>query len=292
MAYLLEHARSVEAVLDSIPILEGAGVALRRVFSDNIDARLDPFLLLDHMRSSDPAEYKAGFPWHPHRGFETVTYMVHGVMEHQDSIGNRGVIGEGDVQWMTAGRGIIHQEMPEVGEGLFEGFQLWVNLPASQKMMMPQYRSITREEIPQVRLREGGLVRVIAGLFHERRGPVEDLVVPVSLFDVSLPMESVFSYHPPDGWHVFAFPFEGEAKFDGTTLGAIGSEHIVILTDDGEVQVTAGMDGVRFLLGAGQPVHEPVAWRGSIVMNTEEELRQAMRELQNGTFIHPEFSPT
>ena len=262
------------------PTLKGAGVHLYRIFGYHEVPLFDPFLLLDHFGSDNPDDYLKGFPWHPHRGIETVTYMLTGQVEHGDSIGNRGVISSGDVQWMTAGSGIIHQEMPIRYYGLMQGFQLWVNLPANQKMMKPRYREITKQDIPIIQ-EPGKEIKVIAGAYHDRRGPVSDLIVDVEYYDITLEKNSKFSYQAKDKYTTFVYLIEGSGVFTNTQ----GETHNCILFDTGyPLNITSKKD-LRFLLISGQPLHEPVAWGGPIVMNTQEELQKAFLELDDGTFI-------
>ena len=274
--------RRVTGVHASTPTVEGAGVHLHRAFGYDEAKRMDPFLLLDDFHSSDPDDYMAGFTWHPHRGFETVTYMVAGAMEHKDNMGNRGTIRSGDVQWMTAGSGIIHQEMPLRSEGFIQGFQLWVNLPKAHKMTAPRYRGITADQIPEVRTGDAS-VRVIAGTLSDVQGPVRDLFVEVEYLDVSLPPGAAFTHETNKSWTVFAYTFKGAARFGGSRL--VEAYHIVELSSGDAVAAQAGLEGARFLLVSGKPLGEPIAWRGSIVMNSQAELDQSYRELKEGTFI-------
>jgi redox-sensitive bicupin YhaK (pirin superfamily) len=246
----------------------------------------DPFLLLDDFRSGNPAHYLKGFPWHPHRGIETITYVLKGDVEHGDSMGNKGIISTGDVQWMTAGSGIIHQEMPKGdAKGAMEGFQLWANLPAKNKMMEPRYRDVKSSAIPEVKVAGGATVRVICGTAGKTKGPVRDIVTDPEYLDVSVPAGSSFVHATRRGHTVIAYVFEGEGIFDSNSKTPAGN-HSVILFDDGDhVEVVTKKSGVRFLLVSGRPLGEPVAWYGPIVMNTEEELRAAFEEYENGTFI-------
>lgn len=295
--------RPVKRVIQAKPTLEGAGVHLRRAFGFGQTSEFDPFLLLDDFRNDIPADYLAGFPWHPHRGIETVTYVLSGSVEHGDSMGNRGAISAGDVQWMTAGRGIIHQEMPKGdGEGRMHGFQLWANLPAAQKMTEPRYQEVKAAEIPLVTDDDGTAVRIVAGGFWGKTGPVEGVAAEPVYLDVSvgpgrrktLPVETTRQ--------AFAYVFAGSGKFcNASGPLAVPTESVgwldtapptkaenrsLILFDRGdEVTVEAGEDGIRFLLVAGRPLHEPVAWYGPIVMNTQEQLRRAFEELREGTFL-------
>ena len=272
--------RVVTRILKSRPTMEGAGVRLKRVFSNAEVLLFDPFLLLDHFGSDDPEDYVKGFPWHPHRGIETVTYMLTGEVEHGDSMGNGGTINSGDVQWMTAGSGIIHQEMPKKYEGLMQGFQLWVNLPAKKKMMKPRYRGITKEHIASFE-KEGANVKVIAGRMDDTEGPVRDLVVNVEYFDVKLEAGRKFEHPTHKGWTVFAYVIDGSA-YSGET--AIKPENCALF-GDGDIVRIRTTKGAHFLFVTGKPLNEPIAWRGPIVMNTEAELALAFRELEEGTFI-------
>jgi redox-sensitive bicupin YhaK (pirin superfamily) len=283
-------ARPVQAAWSGRPTVEGAGVHLTRMFGFQAEPVLDPFLLLDHFGSDRPADYLAGFPWHPHRGIETITYVLAGEVEHGDSLGNKGVIGPGDVQWMTAGSGIIHQEMPRGDAGgRNAGFQLWANLPAAQKMRDPHYRGLVAAEIPEVTTPEGARVKVICGAVGGVTGPVEGVVIDPEYLDVTLPPGATFTHPVPRGHTAFACAFEGEGRFGrGPTdnlEGRYGAGTLVHFGDGDRVRVAAGPQGVRFILAAGRPIREPVAWHGPIVMNTREEIRTAIRELNEGTFI-------
>ena len=278
------NIRPVISIQASVPTTEGAGVRLRRAFG-RVDPRLDPFLLLDDFHSDDPDDYIAGFPWHPHRGMETISYLIHGELAHGDSLGNEGLLGPGDVQWMTAGSGIIHEEMPRQTEGLLWGFQLWANLPADQKMMAPRYQDIPAADIPAVDLAGGARARIICGEAGGGRGPVQEIVTDPTYLDVSLPGGATLKHPVPAGHNVFAYVFEGQASPGpgaGTTAAA---GQLVIFGEGDSVQVRAPNQDARFLLIAGRPLGEPVAWGGPIVMNTDEQLRQAFQEYHNGTFI-------
>ena len=300
----MNRIRNIARVFAARPTIEGAGVHLKRALGYAQVPRLDPFLLLDDFHSDVPKDYLAGFPWHPHRGIETITYVLHGRVDHGDSMGNRGVIGEGDVQWMTAGSGIIHQEMPRGDENdLLWGFQLWANLPASHKMMDPRYRGITREEIPEVETGQGVSVKVIAGEEEEIKGPVQGIVTDPTYLDVTIPAGESYLRSVPAGHTVAAYVIEGSGSFDprndplayevegdnyfeGLERGPeIGRENLVLYGNGEQVRVEAGTEGVRFLLISGNPIREPVAWYGPIVMNTQEELQRAFEELQKGTFL-------
>jgi len=297
------RARRIKKVLRSKPTVEGAGVHLKRAFGFNEVPQLDPFLLLDDFHSDDPDDYIKGFPWHPHRGIETITYMLHGRVEHGDSMGNAGIISSGDIQWMTAGSGIIHQEMPK-GEkgGLMWGFQLWANLPASHKMMHPRYQDVKSSQVPEIVLDSGVKVRIICGEVNGVWGPVRDIVIEPEYLDVTVPSKSTFG-HPVKRSHtVFAYVIEGDGYFDqGGDSHAnevdraddldvkrdslIGAENLVLFDGGDQVVVSAEDKPARFLLISGKPIAEPVAWHGPIVMNTQEELRIAFEEYQNGTFV-------
>ncbi len=269
----------------STPTIEGAGVHLFRAFSHSETELLDPFLMLDHFRSSEPKDYMEGFPMHPHRGIETVTYVLSGKIEHQDSIGNRGEIGPGDVQWMTAGRGIMHQEMPQRTNDALNGFQLWVNLPRAHKMMQPRYRDLKSGDIPLVRPDKGVEVKIIAGSLEGVDGPVRDLVVKVDLFDVRLSGDADISLPVRDGDNAFAYVFEGSGHFEEGGRHLLHDRELAIFGKGEEVWAKAGRDGCRFIFAHGQPLREPIAWGGPVVMNTREELDEAFDELRRGTFV-------
>jgi redox-sensitive bicupin YhaK (pirin superfamily) len=278
--------RTIRYTWASRPTMEGAGVRLRRAFGFDEVPRLDPFLLLDDFRGDNPRDYLAGFPWHPHRGIETITYMLDGEVEHGDSLGNSGVIHPGDVQWMTAGSGIIHQEMPKGNaSGRMGGFQLWANLPASNKMMDPRYRDVTASTIPVVKTKDGAEVRIIAGRVEGTSGPVADVVTQPEYLDVSVPAGAGFRHGVPPGHTVFAYVIEGAGSFAPEGGSTTRAGYLVLYGDGEELAVTAGKAGARFLLVSGKPIREPVAWYGPIVMNTEEELQVAFREYRYGTFI-------
>ncbi|MGZ4892375.1 MAG: pirin family protein, partial [Halobacteriota archaeon] len=232
-----------------------------------------------------PADYLAGFPWHPHRGIETVTYMIAGTVQHADSLGNSGTIGSGDVQWMTAGSGIIHQEMPQRYDGLMMGFQLWTNLPASHKMMTPRYREVKQQQIPTVELKEGARVKIVAGEVNGVKGPVRDVFVEPEYLSVALAPGAKFEHAIKRGHTTFAYVFEGSGYFDPGKWQRIRKENLVVYEDGDLVRITTADQAVQFLLVSGKPINEPVAWRGPIVMNTEEELERAFDEYRNGTFV-------
>jgi redox-sensitive bicupin YhaK (pirin superfamily) len=295
--------RPVKRIVKSKPTLEGAGVHLRRAFGFGNTTDFDPFLLLDDFRNDVPEDYLAGFPWHPHRGIETITYVLAGTVEHGDSMGNHGAIAAGDVQWMTAGSGIIHQEMPKGDvEGRMHGFQLWANLPAALKMTPPRYQEVKAADIPQVTEDDGTHVRVVCGSFGGKKGPVDGIAAAPVYLDVSVAPGRRKTLPVETGRHAFAYVFAGDGKFCNasqplevpteavgwldTTPPTKADNRTLVLFDAGdEVTVQAGDDGLRFLLVSGMPLSEPVAWYGPIVMNTQEELRHAFEELQRGTFL-------
>jgi redox-sensitive bicupin YhaK (pirin superfamily) len=286
----MSKSRAVRSVSASKPTMEGAGVRLRRAFGFGDTDETDPFLLLDDFRGEKPADYIAGFPWHPHRGIETITYILEGTVEHGDSMGNSGTIGAGDTQWMTAGSGIIHQEMPQPGPGgRMGGFQLWANLPAARKMMDPRYQDIKAAEVPVVEAGGGVRIKVICGVVGGTRGPVQDVVIEPEYLDVSLPAGARYEHPTVPGHSVFAYVFEGEASFGPGAASGSGTRaadrHLAIFDDGDSLAMAAGDAPVRLLLVSGKPLREPVAWRGPIVMNTREELRIAFEEYENGTFL-------
>jgi quercetin 2,3-dioxygenase len=277
--------RGVERSWMSRATIEGAGVRLRRALGPSEVPYADPFLLLDDFHSKNPEDYIAGFPWHPHRGIETVTYMIRGMVDHGDSIGNKGTINSGDVQWMTAGGGILHQEMPQRYPGMMQGFQLWVNLPTENKMMNPRYRDVKSDQIPTAEIEGGTEVKVISGRVGGIEGPVRDIVVETEYLDVSVRGGREFVHPIPKDRTAFAYIFEGDGKFGSDESKRYGSQELVLLGDGDTVTAKAGSGGMRFLLVSGRPLKEPVAWGGPIVMNTEEELDAAFRELREGSFI-------
>jgi redox-sensitive bicupin YhaK (pirin superfamily) len=277
--------RKVQTILERQITFEGAGVKLKRVLGNDKNSTLDPFLLLDHFGSDNPKDYIKGFPWHPHRGMETVTYMWAGEVEHGDSIGNKGVIKSGDVQWMTAGSGIIHQEMPQKYDGLMQGFQLWVNLPAKKKMIDPKYRGIVKEQIPMVQ-KDGIKIKVIAGKVDGTRGPVRDLAIYIEYFDVEIASGKTFEQATAKDNTVFAYVVEGAVEVQGKTI----TQGQCVVFGEGDFAKILSKKGSRFLFVSGEPLNEPVAWRGPIVMNTEDELETAFEELDAGTFIKTKSS--
>jgi len=280
--------RAVVERSEAVPTLEGAGVHLHRAFGFQSDNRFDPFLLLDDFRADDPSYYAPGFPWHPHRGIETITYVTAGEVDHGDSLGNRGTIGPGDVQWMTAGSGIIHQEMPR-GDALgrMHGFQLWANLPASDKMMAPRYRDVKAADIPAITLPGGVVVKVVAGRVAGQEGPVRDVVIDPEYLDVSVPAGVTFEHPVPSNHSAFAYVYDGFGRFGDDPAGGEAGNRTLLRFGDGDAVRVEGVSpgGVRFLLASGRPLREPVAWRGPIVMNTPEELSRAFQEYRDGTFL-------
>jgi quercetin 2,3-dioxygenase len=296
--------RPVKRIATSKPTIEGAGVKLRRAFGFGDTGEFDPFLLLDDFRNDRPDDYRAGFPWHPHRGIETITYVLAGTVDHGDSLGNQGKLGAGDVQWMTAGRGIMHQEMPQGDpRGRMHGFQLWANLPSSLKMTAPRYQDIPAIEIPDLFDDDGTRVRIICGEFRGKRGPVDGIAAEPRYLDVFVPPLKRKTLPVETGRHAFAYVFEGSGNFSGASqpFGVLtekgtpagdtlirertGNRSLVVFDSGDEVTVEAGDEGIRFLLVSGKPIEEPVAWHGPIVMNTQAELDAAVAELRNGTFI-------
>ena len=279
----MQTTRTVRMTLTRQPAMEGAGVHLYRVFGHNEVPMLDPFLMLDDFRSDIPEHFLKGFPWHPHRGIETITYVTKGDVEHGDSMGNTGVISAGDVQWMTAGSGIIHQEMPKGdGHGAMHGFQLWANLPASQKMMAPRYRGITADQIPEIELGHGGRIKVIAGSIGGARGPMDDIVIDPEYFDCTLPAGEIFRHSTDPDYTAFIYVIGGKGRTDGKEI----DNGTLVLFDAGDqLAVSAADVSLNFLLLTGKPLNEPVAWQGPIVMNTQAELETAFREYREGTFI-------
>jgi redox-sensitive bicupin YhaK (pirin superfamily) len=295
--------RSVKKIVSAQPHTEGAGVKLRRAFGFGATGDTDPFLLLDDFRNENPDDYLAGFPWHPHRGIETITYVLAGTVEHGDSLGNRGNLGAGDVQWMTAGSGILHQEMPRGdAQGRMHGFQLWANLPSALKMKRPRYQDVAAADIPEMTDDDGVRVRVICGDFWGKKGPVEGVAADPRYLDVSVSPGQRKRLAVETDNNAFAYVFAGSGTFrdasdpravmtehvgeaDTTTRSQIGNRSLVLFDRGDEVVVQARDEGIRFLLVSGRPIEEPVAWYGPIVMNTQEELRHAFAELREGTFI-------
>lgn len=295
--------RKIVKVVRSRATVEGAGVRLHRAIGFAEPEVYDPFLLLDDFRSNRPEHYMKGFPWHPHRGIETITYVLRGKVDHGDSLGNSGTISSGEIQWMTAGSGIVHEEMPKGdGDGAMHGFQLWANLPASNKMMTPRYQEFAAEDIPEVEGPDGTLIKVIAGEVDGIEGPVKDVVIEPEYLDIQMKPGSVFEHSVPAGHTVFAYviggkalfgqggetlshPVEGAGYFDTDRPTFSDNGHLVLLGEGDHVRAATEQEPVRFLLISGKPIREPIAWHGPIVMNTQEELKTAFEELQNGTFL-------
>jgi quercetin 2,3-dioxygenase len=295
--------RPIKRVVEATAHMEGAGVKLHRGFGFGDTSEFDPFLLFDDFRNDRPADYLAGFPWHPHRGIETITYVLAGTVAHGDSLGNRGAMGPGDVQWMTAGSGILHQEMPKGDDqGRMHGFQLWSNLPKALKMTAPRYQDIQAKDIPEITDDDGTHVRVVVGEFWGKKGPVEGVAADPRYLDVSVGPNKTKRLAVDNSRHAFAYVFAGSGTFrdaskpfaaqtelvgvsDDPTPSMLGNRSLVVFDSGDEITVTAGDEGIRFLLVSGRPLEEPVAWYGPIVMNTQQELQQAYAELQNGSFI-------
>jgi redox-sensitive bicupin YhaK (pirin superfamily) len=282
----MDKVRKVRQVIRSKPTIEGAGVHLNRVFGFSQPKGFDPFLLLDDFRSDNPDHYLLGFPWHPHRGIETITYILDGKVEHGDSMGNSGIIGPGDVQWMTAGSGIIHQEMPQGDlNGRMGGFQLWANLPSSHKMMDPRYRDVKSSQIPSIDTQNGAVIHIIAGEVDGTRGPVQDIITDPEYLDVTLPAGAEFSHPTKTDHTVLAYVIEGSVVFDPEKQTPVENGQLAQFEAGEKLVAYASIAPSRFLLLSGKPIGEPVAWYGPIVMNTQRELEIAFEEYRNGTFI-------
>jgi quercetin 2,3-dioxygenase len=282
------QTRAIKSITTAKPTLEGAGVHLMRAFGYYEMPQFDPFLLMDDFRNDIPANYNSGFPWHPHRGIETITYMLEGFAEHGDSMGNKGTIGPGDVQWMTAGSGIIHQEMPKPGpDGRMYGFQLWANLPASRKMMKPRYQDVKVSEIPEIVLDNSVKIRVICGEINGVKGPVQDIIIDPEYLDITVPAGVEYLHPTKRGYTAFVYVIggSGEAGEQGSGEVVIGNRTLVLFEDGDQIRIKADKDFVRFLLISGKPLNEPIAWGGPIVMNTKEELNLAFEEFRSGRFI-------
>lgn len=295
--------RKIRKVFKSKPTIEGAGVYLKRAFGHSEVPLFDPFLLFDDFRSNNPDHYIKGFPWHPHRGIETITYVLQGDVEHGDSMGNKGDITSGDVQWMTAGSGIIHQEMPKGdADGIMAGFQLWANLPAAHKMMKPRYRDIKAKQIPIVKLDNGTEIKIICGQIGDTQGAVRDIVISPEYMDITVPAHTIYEHPTKLGHTVFAYVISGEGYFcqekkpftfemaganyfDMRTDPLLGNETLVLFDDGQKISVLTEAEPIRFLFISGRPIGEPVAWYGPIVMNTQEELQKAFEEFRKGTFV-------
>ena len=297
--------RPVKRIVEAQPHTEGAGVRLRRAFGFGDTEETDPFLLFDDFRGDQPTDYMAGFPWHPHRGIETITYVLAGTVNHGDSLGNQGALGAGDIQWMTAGSGILHQEMPQGDDaGRMHGFQLWANLPATEKMTNPRYQDVAGADIPEVTDDDGTTVRIICGDFWGQRGPVDGIAADPRYLDVYVPPGKRKTLPVEMDRHGFAYIFNGAGSFrdasdpqsvatevmeegqpEATAIDVTGNRNLILFDSGDEITVQAGEEGIRFLLVSGKPIEEPIAWRGPIVMNSQNELQAAFRELQQGTFI-------
>jgi quercetin 2,3-dioxygenase len=282
----MKKTRQIKKIFTSQTTMEGAGVRLKRAFGFAEVPFFDPFLLLDDFRSCNPDHYLKGFPWHPHRGIETITYVLQGDVEHADSLGNKGIISSGDIQWMTAGSGIIHQEMPKGDQNrCMMGFQLWANLPAAGKMMAPRYRDIAAADIPEVHLDNGTKIKIICGRIGEIIGPVRDIVIEPEYLDITVPPRTTYEHKTQSGHTVFAYVIEGQGSFSDDPQGVFANGTAVLFEDGESVLVVTGEVSIRFLLVAGKPLGEPVAWRGPIVMNTQKELDTAFAEYARGDFI-------
>lgn len=299
----MNAARKIKKIFRSKQTIEGAGVHLKRAFGSSEVGQFDPFLLLDDFRSENPNHYNKGFPWHPHRGIETITYILQGKVEHGDSLGNKGVIDPGDVQWMTAGSGIIHQEMPKGdASGRMEGFQLWANLPAAEKMMSPRYRDVKSNDIPVITLENDVQIKIICGTVNKIHGPVQDIMIDPEYLDITVPAHTVYEHPVKPGHTVFAYviagqgyfckekkPFtyeaEGENSFDMETDPLASNGTLILFEDGRSVHIETGDPSIRFLLISGKPLNEPIAWHGPIVMNNQAELQLAFDEYRAGTFL-------
>lgn len=281
----MQKYRNIRFMKQSTPTMEGAGVKLKRVFSQPEAELLDPFLLLDNFGSSNYKDYILGFPYHPHRGIETITYMLQGEVDHKDSLGNGGTIHPGDVQWMTAGSGIIHEEMPQKSEGGLRGFQLWANLPSTHKMMDPRYRDVRKNDIPLVSPQEGVEIRIVSGKIGGVEGPVKDIVIKPEYYDITLEPHTTYEHQVAPEHTVFAYLFQGKGYFEEKLEQLISSDRLIVFSPGDTVKITSNDEMMRFLLVSGQPIREYIAWRGPIVMNSHEELRLAFEEYRNGTFL-------
>jgi redox-sensitive bicupin YhaK (pirin superfamily) len=284
---MTSRTRKIEHIIDPQPVTEGAGVRLNRSIGTPTLDYLDPFLLFDDFTSSHRGDYEAGFPLHPHRGIETVTYVLQGEVQHRDTLGNAGSIGAGDIQWMTAGRGIMHEEMPQVRPGGIAGFQLWVNLPAKLKMTKPRYQNIAAGEIPEIQRPQGVRIRVMTGAIDGITGPVTGIAADPTYLDVFIPPHTSFNHPIERGHTAFAYLFEGEARFqhEGGGERLISHPHLVVFSDGDSVKVVTGPNSLRLLLVSGLPLGEPIARYGPFVMNTEREIEQTLLELRQGTFV-------
>ncbi len=278
------NVRTVKQIFQGQKTTDGAGVSLTRLFGQQEAKLFDPFLMMAHFGSENPDEYIAGCPWHPHRGIETVTLMLSGRMEHSDSIGNKGEIASGDIQWMTSGSGIIHQEMPKLDKGKLNGFQLWINMPSNKKMSSPRYQDIRSENIPEIRS-NSFFIRVIAGEFEGEKGPINDPIVNPSYFEISLSPNAQKNIETNESLNAFIYVFEGEIQIGKSEKSSVSKGNVALLTSGSIVEITSKETGGRFVFIAGVPIHEPIAWSGPIVMNSREELVSAFKELEEGHFI-------
>jgi quercetin 2,3-dioxygenase len=280
--------RKIERIIEPQTVMEGAGVKVRRSIATRELNYLDPFLLWDHFGATDRQDYEAGFPMHPHRGIETVTYMLTGAVHHRDTLGNSGSIGVGDVQWMTSGRGILHEEMPQVRPEGIDGFQLWVNLPAKSKMTKPRYQDVNSGTIAETELEDGAKVRIVAGTINGVVGPVKEIAADPTYIDVAVPAHASATIPVTPGHNAFAYVFEGMARFEFGNQNEstdVAGPRLVVFGDGDSIRVLTGDSPVRFMLAAGKPLHEPVARYGPFVMNTKEEIAQALEDLRDGTFV-------
>ena len=281
----MNKPRTIHTSFTSKATLEGAGVRLKRAFAHNEVNLLDPFLLLDEFHSDLPKDYIAGFPPHPHRGIETVTYMLRGCMEHRDSLGNVGIIQEEEIQWMTAGKGIVHSEMPAQTDGLLWGFQLWVNLPSKHKMMLPRYQDITKDKIPKLQTNSGIEIRVLAGKVDGVKGPVKNIIADPQYLDIYLPPNTSYKHLVKENYTVFAYVIGGSGYFDHRKNSTYSKGKVIVFNKGNIINISTDNEMVRFLLISGKPIHEPIVWYGPIVMNTRDEIETAFQEYRNGTFL-------
>jgi len=280
------ETRKIKKTFRSKPVIEGAGVHLKRAFGYYEVPQFDPFLLMDDFRNDDPAKFLRGFPWHPHRGIETITYILEGAVEHKDSLGNSGTLSSGDIQWMTAGNGIIHQEMPKgTDDGRILGFQVWANLPASHKMMKPRYQDVKSNDVPELVIDGGTRIKILCGTVNGVQGPVRDIIIDPEYLDITIPGQTEYIHKTKKGYTVFLYVIGGKGHTGGDNKTFIENEMIILYEDGDQVVIRTDKESVRFLLLSGKPLGEPVAWGGPIVMNTREELDLAFEEYRNGNFI-------
>ncbi len=281
--------RKIQYIAKSVPAIDGAGVRLKRAFGNLQGVNLDPFLLLDDIHSNDPSDFIAGFPWHPHRGMETVSYLVHGKFEHEDSLGNKGTIKGGEIQWMTAGSGIIHQEMPVQYDGLIRGFQLWVNLPSKHKMMQPRYQDIKKAEIKDVKVDNSVNVKVLAGEYNGVEGPVKDIVSDPTYLDIHIEQENSFEYEVPSDHTAMLYVLEGEGYFDSSKDKLVDNDNLVVFDKGNSIKIETDKKDLRFLMMTGKPINEPVAWQGPIVTTKHQQFHQAIWSLAILNCINHEY---